>query len=66
MMHGETEYQYVVKRIAEQELQLEEHQTRLAARGLNAEKIKRVLDPIRSFHEQLTVEVKSYECQMMD
>jgi DNA-binding Xre family transcriptional regulator len=40
---------------------LTEHRTRLKEAGLNDEEIKRVIDPMESFHLQLMEEVESYE-----
>lgn len=61
MIRNETEYQEACARLAGERLRLHEHRSRLAGAGLGKEEIKRVLDPIESFHLQLREEVESYE-----
>ena len=61
MIRNENEYQEAVARLAEERARLDEHQTRLADTGLTDAQIKRVIDPIESFHLQLKEEVESYE-----
>ena len=61
MIRNENEYQEAVRRLQEERKRLNEHRDRLKATGLSAEAIKRTLDPLRSFHEQLVEEVESYE-----
>lgn len=61
MIRNESEYKEAVARLAEEKLRLEKHQARLKESGLGEEEIKRVMDPLRSFHEQLQEEVTSYE-----
>lgn len=61
MIRTEAEYQKAVRRLEEEKLRLAEHRTRLAEMGLGPEEMKRVLDPIQSFHLQLAEEVESYE-----
>src|SRR5438477_11904644 len=61
MIRNETEYQEAVARLAEERKRLTEHQARLKEAGLTEEEIKRVIDPIESFHLQLKEEVESYE-----
>jgi DNA-directed RNA polymerase specialized sigma subunit len=61
MIRNETEYKEAVRRIAEEQSRLKEQRTRLGQLELSKEEIKRVLDPIRSFHEQLKEEVACYE-----
>jgi len=61
MIRNETEYREAVKRVAEEQSRLKEQRAKLAETELSKEEIKRVLDPMRSFHEQLKEEVESYE-----
>jgi len=61
MIRNETEYQGASARLAEERNRLSEHRTRLKEAGLSDEEIKRVIDPMESFHLQLKEEVESYE-----
>jgi ribosome-binding protein aMBF1 (putative translation factor) len=61
MIRNEVEYQEASVRLAEEQKRLVEHRTRLKEAGLTEEEIKRVIDPIESFHLQLREEVESYE-----
>lgn len=61
MIRNETEYQNASARLTEERKRIAEHKTRLREAGLNDEEIKRVVDPIESFHMQLVEEVESYE-----
>ena len=61
MIRNENEYREAVKRIADEEVRLKEQRAKLVEMDLGKEEIKRVLDPMRSFHEQLREEVESYE-----
>ncbi len=61
MIRNETEYKEAVARLAEERNRLSEHRTRLKETGLPDEEIKRVIDPMESFHLQLKEEVESYE-----
>jgi len=61
MIRNETEYQEASARLAEERNRLAEHRTRLKEAGLSDEEIKRVIDPMESFHLQLKEEVESYE-----
>src|SRR5579872_7369904 len=61
MIRNETEYQEASNRLAEEKSRLAEHRTRLKEAGLSEEEIKRVIDPMESFHLQLKEEVESYE-----
>ena len=46
----------------EEQIRLAEHRARLEASGMSRDEVKRVIDPIESFHLQLKEEVESYEC----
>jgi hypothetical protein len=61
MIRNETEYQEAVRRLEAERARMREHADRLAKEGLVPDEAKRVLDPMRSFHEQLVEEVESYE-----
>ena len=54
VIRNENEYKDAVRRLGEQE-------ERLKQTKLSKDAIKRVLDPVRSFHEQIKDEVASYE-----
>jgi ribosome-binding protein aMBF1 (putative translation factor) len=61
MIRNETEYQEAVTRLADECKRLADHRARLKDAGLKDEEIKRVIDPMESFHLQLKEEVESYE-----
>src|ERR1035441_10938051 len=61
MIRNEAEYQEASVRLADERRRLAEHRARLAEAGLGEEEIKRVIDPMESFHLQLKEEVASYE-----
>ena len=61
MIRNETEYQEASERLVQERQRLSEHKSRLKAAGLAEEEIKRVIDPLESFHLQLREEVESYE-----
>ena len=61
MIRSETEYREAVKRIDEEKRRLKDQEKKLGEMDLSREEIKRAMDPMRSFHEQLKEEVASYE-----
>ena len=61
MIRNETEYQEASARLADERKRLSDHRARLEEAGLSKEEIKRVVDPMESFHLQLEEEVESYE-----
>lgn len=61
MIRNETEYQEAFARLTQERQRLAQHRTRLREAGLSEEEIKRVIDPMESFHLQLHEEVESYE-----
>ncbi len=61
MIRNETEYKEAVARLGVEARRVEEHRERLKAAGLSGEELKRVIDPVESFHLQLKEEVESYE-----
>lgn len=61
MIRDENEYKNTVRRLGEQEERLKQQAVQLKQTKLSKDAIKRVLDPVRSFHEQIKDEVASYE-----
>ena len=61
MIRNESEYQEACERLAQERNRLTEHAARLRDQGHNRAELKRLLDPLRSFHLQLEEEVESYE-----
>ena len=61
MIRNEAEYQEASARLVDERKRLAEHRARLKEAGLGDEEIKRVIDPMESFHLQLKEEVESYE-----
>ena len=61
MIRNENEYKDAVRRLGEQEERLKQQTAELKRTKLSRDEIKRVLDPVRSFHEQIKEEVASYE-----
>jgi DNA-binding XRE family transcriptional regulator len=61
MIRNEPEYQEASKRLDEETQRLEQHRARLKEAGLGDDEIKRVIDPLASFHLQLREEVEAYE-----
>ncbi|MCA9291775.1 MAG: helix-turn-helix transcriptional regulator [Phycisphaerales bacterium] len=61
MIRNETEYREAVARLKEERDRLDAHRHTLLETGLSADEVKRVCDPMESFHLQLKEEVESYE-----
>lgn len=61
MIRNENEYREAVSRLKDEEERLAAHRRELEKTGLSPEELKRVLDPMESFHLQLAEEVESYE-----
>jgi ribosome-binding protein aMBF1 (putative translation factor) len=61
MIRNEAEYQHASARLLEERSRLSEHRARLKEAGLDDDEVKRVIDPIESFHLQLQEEVEKYE-----
>ena len=61
MIRNEAEYQEASTRLADERQRLAAHRDRLLEAGLAPLEIKRVIDPMESFHLQLQEEVASYE-----
>lgn len=61
MIRSEAEYQEAVHRLAEQDQRLADQEAKLQETDLQPAEVRRVMDPVRSFHQQLVEEVESYE-----
>ncbi|MCX7421953.1 MAG: helix-turn-helix transcriptional regulator [Planctomycetia bacterium] len=61
MIRSEAEYKIAVRRLSEQSERLKQQAVHLRKTELTKDEVKRVLDPVRCFHEQLKEEVQSYE-----
>lgn len=61
MIRNEHEYREAVRRIGDEAQRLQQQEKKLVEMGLGPEEIKRAMDPMRSFHQQLREEVESYE-----
>lgn len=61
MIRNEAEYKEAVERLAAEQNRLADHRARLKSAGLSDDEVKRVMDPMESFHLQLSEEVESYE-----
>ena len=59
MIRNEAEYQIASARLLEERNRLAEHRARLKSTNMSDDEIKRVIDPIESFHLQLREEVES-------
>jgi ribosome-binding protein aMBF1 (putative translation factor) len=61
MINNKKEYQKAVQNLKDEYARINETKTRLKEQGLTDEQIKRVIDPLESFHLQFKEEVESYE-----
>lgn len=61
MIRSEVEYKEAVRRLKEQDHLLSEQQKKLEEMNLRADEVKRAMDPLRSFRQQLAEEVESYD-----
>ncbi|HEX3655828.1 MAG TPA: helix-turn-helix transcriptional regulator [Pirellulales bacterium] len=61
MIRNENEYKEAVARLIAEEKTIAAQTQELEGMGLTPEQIKRVIDPLQSFHLQLAEEVESYE-----
>ncbi len=61
MIRNEEEYREAVQRMGEERKRLNSYIESLRAEGLDSEQIKRLTDPIASFHQQLVDDIRSYE-----
>jgi DNA-binding XRE family transcriptional regulator len=61
MIRNQKEYREAVARIGQEKDRLRRQEAELKAMGLGRTEVKRALDPMKSFHQQLEEEVASYE-----
>jgi ribosome-binding protein aMBF1 (putative translation factor) len=61
MIRNEADNQEAVQRVADEAARMKRERSKLQEMDLSNEEIKRALDPVRSFHEQLKEEIASYE-----
>jgi DNA-binding XRE family transcriptional regulator len=61
MIRSETEYQEALRRLTDEEARLKAQRSELRKLDLSQAEIKRAMDPLQSFREQLKEEVESYE-----
>mgnify|MGYP006273880903 CR=1 FL=1 len=61
MIRNENEYREAVQRLTDEKQRIAHQKTELEKMNLTPDEVKRVLDPMRSFHLQLQEEVESYE-----
>jgi len=61
MIRNENEYQEAARRLQKERTRLDDHKAHLVGLGLAHDEVKRAIDPLRSFHDQLAEEVESYE-----
>ncbi len=61
MIRNEQEYREAVSRLTDEKNRLDQHRKRLLDDGMPAGGVKRVMDPLITFHEQLREEVEHYE-----
>lgn len=61
MIRNENEYQEAVKRLGEERNRIAVYEENWRGQNMTEVEVKRLMDPIRSFHLQLAEEVESYE-----
>ena len=61
MIRNEHEYREAAQRIGDEAQRLKQQEEKLVEMGLDREEVKRALDPMTSFHQQLKEEIESYE-----
>ncbi len=61
MIRNDAEYKEALSRLENESQRLKEHAKRLKEAGLKGAELKRVMDPMESFHLQMKEEVESYE-----
>lgn len=61
MIRNDDEYRATSGRVAAAEQRIREQEERLRSAGLAEAEVKRVIDPLRSFHLQLKEEIEEYE-----
>lgn len=61
MIRNESEYREAVSQLVQEKTRLDQQEVKLQELGLGPEEIKRAMDPMHSFHLQLSEEVRGYE-----
>lgn len=61
MIRSESEYKEAVRRLKEQDQLLSDQKQKLEEMNLGEDEVKRAMDPLRSFRQQLAEEVESYD-----
>ena len=61
MIRNDAEYKEAVKRLNEEKGRLNAQEIQLKKSGLPKDEIKRIMDPLVSFHLQLEEEIESYD-----
>jgi ribosome-binding protein aMBF1 (putative translation factor) len=61
MIRNEQEYKEASERLEAERTRLDQHRQHLIESGLKKSELKRAMDPLISFHEQLREEVEHYE-----
>jgi DNA-directed RNA polymerase specialized sigma subunit len=61
MIRNDREYAEAVQRLREEEQRLQDQKAALVAMGLDADEVRRALEPFRSFHLHLQEEVDHFE-----
>lgn len=61
MIRNESEYREAVQRLDQEKQRIARQKAELEKMKLSPDEVKRVLDPVRSFHLQLQEEVEGYE-----
>jgi ribosome-binding protein aMBF1 (putative translation factor) len=61
MIRNQQEYREAIERANAEETRLDQHRARLGESGLGPGEVKRVMDPMLCFHEQLKEEIEHYE-----
>ncbi|MCG8510746.1 MAG: helix-turn-helix domain-containing protein [Rhodospirillales bacterium] len=61
MIRNDSEYKQAIARLEQERARMDEQRRQLRQSGLTAKQIKRILDPMESFHLQLKEEVASYD-----
>jgi len=61
MIRNEQEYKEASERLEAERARLDQHRKHLANSGMTKSELKRAMEPLISFHEQLREEVEHYE-----
>lgn len=61
MIRNEKEYKEAIRRLEQDKVVIQKQEEEFKKHNLSKEEIKRALDPMHSFHQQLAEEVEWYE-----